>query len=122
VYLPTPIRISPTTTSAPALVNQSSLADFQRHYLIQGQLSARYWLKKPVLVLVFIEGAEFVAEQEDLGIHAFGDTVAEAITGLRDEILEHYERMTELGDRISARLKREREVLDSVLVLLDADA
>lgn len=115
VYLPEPIRITPTTTSVLPRVNQPSIADFQRCYLIQGQLSPQYSLKQALPVRLFIEGAEFVAEQEYLGIHAFGDTVAEAITGLRDEILEHYERLTMLGDHISARLKRERDQLDRVL-------
>jgi hypothetical protein len=95
-------------------------ASFERFYLIQGQLSPELLLTRPIPVRVFIEGEEFVADQTALGIHAFGRTVAEAVIELRDEIAEHFDRLVALGAHISPRLRRERDLLASVLVSVNA--
>jgi hypothetical protein len=118
-YLPQPITSD--VDFIPSTVEPAVPARFERFYLIQGQLSPRLWLTRPIPVRVFIEGGEFVADQETLGIHAFGETVAEAILDLRDEIVEHYERLLALGERVSPRLRREHELLSSVLIPLDGD-
>jgi hypothetical protein len=127
-YVPEGITLLQQTSAVPFVESPhdqepaSPQAAFERFYIIQGALSPRHWLRQGIPVRVFIEGPEFVAEQKNLGIHAFGKTVAEAIFELRDEIVDQYDRLTELGDRVSARLKRQREFLDEILIPLDADS
>jgi hypothetical protein len=88
---------------------------YEERYRIEGDLGRGLYLHYQLPVRVWIEGAEFVAEQPQLRLHAFGDDQTEAILNLRDEIGEHYMRLEGLGERLSSALKRDRALLRKLL-------
>jgi hypothetical protein len=126
-YAPPPLGISNTNVGVLFLhalqeSDAGTPAGYEECYAIAGELSPSHWLHRSLLVRVQIEGPEFVAEQPDLEIHAFGGNAIAAIMALRDEIVEQYERLSELGDQVAPRLKRQRELLASLLLPPDARA
>jgi hypothetical protein len=130
-------RIKVTRTeypSAPIVAGATTsveLPDFQRFegesslgyeevYSIRGELPHGQWLHYPLRVHVSIEAGEFVAVQPQLAIMAFGESPTEAILNLREELVDHYLRLVEAGDRLGIQLARQRELLRKLFTDPDA--
>jgi hypothetical protein len=90
------------------------------HHMLSGALSEEYVLHRPVAVHVWPEDTVFVAATDEIDVHAFGETVDEAIANLRLEIAEHVVRLEVAGERLSPRLKRERDNLRALVQRRDA--
>lgn len=86
----------------------------ERHY-IQGELPNGYYLGGAVPVRVWIEGSEFVAEQAELRLHAFGQDQVDAMPKLGEQLVRQLERLNAAGDKISPRLARDREWLRQLI-------
>jgi hypothetical protein len=71
-------------------------------------------------VQVRVTDAEFAAVQPHLALHAFGENPIEAIMNLREELVERYELLEGMGDRLSAPMARQRERLRKLLTPRDA--
>jgi hypothetical protein len=93
---------------------------YREVFYVTGDLPGGYRLRYALPVVVEIEASEYVAEQPQLALHAFGETPADAILSLRDEIVEHYTMLTEAGERVSPRLSRQRDEMRRVLAPPDA--
>jgi hypothetical protein len=89
-------------------------------YRITGELPGGFWLNLELPVQVRLEGAEYVALQPRLALHAFGATPVDAIMNLREELVEHYLHLVELDDRLGPQLLRQREILRRLLSAPDA--
>lgn len=72
--------------------------------VIEGALADGFALRDSVRVEVWQEGEEYVAAAPDLLIHAFGESVDDAVANLRHEIIAHLRRLEALSDRLSPRL------------------
>jgi hypothetical protein len=93
---------------------------YKEVYRITGELPSGYWLHYAIPVYVRLEGSEFVASQPQLAIMAFGDSPADAILNLRADLVEHYERLLELGDRLGPQLVRQRDFMRKLFTRRDA--
>jgi hypothetical protein len=93
---------------------------YREVFYVTGGLPDGYRLRVALPVIVQIEAGEYVAEQPQLDLHAFGETPADAILSLRDELTTHYALLEEMGDRLSSRLARQRDDLRRVLAPPDA--
>lgn len=60
--------------------------------------SDKYTLKKLIDVIVNEEGDCFRAENDELGVWATGDSVKEALSNLKKEIIVLYEELEEIGE------------------------
>jgi hypothetical protein len=89
-------------------------------YYISGELPKQLWLHYALPVQVRVSGAEFAAIQPQLALHAFGDSPIDAIMSLREELVDRYELLEAAGDRLSAPMARQREMLRKLLVPRDA--
>lgn len=120
VPVPPPVDCGDTFPAAPYRGESSGfgltgVSSYEELYRIQGNLGAGLYLQYQLPVRVWIEGAEFVAEQKGLRLHAFGDSQTEAILNLREEIADHYQRLEQRGDRLSPALKKDRAILRKLL-------
>lgn len=86
---------------------------------IEGELERGYVLLRPLPVHVWKEADEFVAEQEDFRVHAFGATRPQAIANLKAALVDHLTELIEMGERLSPQLKRDR---DRLMTLIRRDA
>ena len=98
----------------------ASELSYREVFYITGDLPDGFRLRYALPVMTRIEAGEYVAEQPQLNLHAFGETSIEAILSLRDEIVGHCALLEEMGDRLSVRLMRQREMLRQVLSPPDA--
>src|SRR5690242_16492142 len=92
---------------------------YEELYTLVGPVPGGYLLQ-PVPVRVTFEEGEYVAEQRELDLHAFGDSAIEAVVNLAERIQEHYRRLVELGDRLSPKMKEQRRILQELLFRGDA--
>ena len=119
-YTPQPLGLRGTNALSLALVSSGTgLAEagaYQESYYIHGDLGDGYYLREALSVLVWMESGEFVATQPHLRLHAFGDDTFEAIINLSQVIVDHFNRLEELGDRVSPRLGYDRSVLRRLIV------
>jgi hypothetical protein len=83
---------------------------------MKGALPGGYALRSPIPVTVWDEGADVVADAPELDLHAFGGDADAAVANLGVRIVEHFERLEELGDRMAPRMRRERERLRDLLI------
>ena len=93
-----------------------SIRQVPERFQIGGGMWSGRTLARYVLALVWIEGQEFVAEQPDLRVHAFGNDRVEALLNLGEALVEQLQLLEEMGEKISAPLAREREYLRGLLV------
>jgi hypothetical protein len=84
--------------------------------LISGELLGGFRLLLPLSVNVWREGDEFVAEQPDIPVHAFGTTAEDALSELKAALVEQRMRLDQLGDQLSPRFRRERDLLRGIIV------
>lgn len=84
--------------------------------IIDGALPGGFALRDPVGVEVWQEGEEYVAAVPDLLIHAFGDSVDDALASLRHEIVAHRERLEDLGDRLAPRMAAQLNQLRRLVI------
>lgn len=85
-------------------------------YRIYGGLPRGYYLVRAVPARVWIEGSEFVAEQPDLRIHAFGADRVQALLNLGEGLVDQLELLLEAGERLGPALARDREWLKQLVV------
>lgn len=103
--------IQTATTSKLSTPWRSAKQRYEEWIPIIGELHSGYQLMEPLLVHVWIEGAEFVADAPAINLHAFGHDVDTALTALAEEIVDHYEWLEELGDAVSQGVAEDREFL-----------
>lgn len=124
-YRSAPVSLAGTASTGPRIsvaqeVEGEPGCGYEEVYRIKGELPGGHWLYYAVPVYVRIEGAEYVAVQPHLALHAFGESPVDAILNLRDELVEHYERLEAMGDRLVPPLVRQREKLRKLLTGRDA--
>lgn len=83
---------------------------------IDGELPGDLALARPVRVELWIENNEFVADVADLNLHAFGTTRDEALASVRAQIVEQYQRLRALSDRLSPLMRREAAQLEEIVL------
>ncbi len=83
---------------------------------IDGDLPGNLALARPVRVELWFENNEFVADVTDLNVHAFGVTRDEALTSVRHQIVEQYQRLKSLGGRLSPVMKQEAAQLEETVL------
>lgn len=88
--------------------------------LLDGELPGGCTLRGPIEVVVWLEGSEAVADAPDLSVHAFGADADAALANLATRVVDHVERLEELGERPSPRKRRERDRLRALLYVPDA--
>ena len=93
--------------------------DADEIFHISGEMPDGFWLHPALRVVVQREGSELVAEQPESHVHAFGESVTEAILSLRQSLVEHYQFLLGMGDKLAPRLARERDTLGTVLTHRD---
>jgi putative transcriptional regulator len=102
--------------SEPAETNESAVdTPAANHAVIQGPLFDEFVLREPVTVKLWREGAEFVAEASELGVHAFGRSEDDAMANLRSHIVEQFRRLEELDGRLAPRMIAQRDRLRQAL-------
>jgi hypothetical protein len=124
----TEYRSAPVPASGTAVAGLKDLAtpqpdrelDYCELYRIKGELPGGYWLDRSLPVQVHVEGSEYVALQPQLALHAFGVTPVDAIMNLREELVEHYQHLNLMGDRLGPQLLRQRELLRRLLTAPNA--
>lgn len=89
--------------------------------VFRGSLPAEYVLARPIKVEVWPEAGEWVAASVDVAVHAFGPTREAAIMSLGESLVEHFERLVVVGEKLSPALWEEREVLRQLLFRGDAE-
>lgn len=89
---------------------------FEEVFYITGELSPGYFLRASVPVCVWAEGEEYVADQPNFRLHAFGPSRVEAILSLREIIAHHLERLERMGDRVSPQLGRDRDLMKRIVL------
>jgi hypothetical protein len=122
-YLSAPVTFNPTRTASQSVSEESEAlptADYEEVFRIRGELPHGYWLYYGLPVRVRIESGEYVAIQPGLALFAFGESPMDAILNLREELVEHYERLLELGERVGPQLARQRLVMHKLLSPPDA--
>lgn len=93
----------------PARVRTSGYEVTFQSTIPKGFLTPTLRLERALDVRVWPEGKEWVAAADEIGLHAFGTDPSSAISNLKREIAEYYLWLEGAGDRISPRLRRERE-------------
>ncbi|MBA2597700.1 MAG: hypothetical protein H0V00_13840 [Chloroflexia bacterium] len=83
---------------------------------IEGDLPGDLALARPVRVEIWIENDEFVADVADLNLHAFGVTRDEALTSVRVQIVENYQRFKSLGGRLSPLMSQEAAQFEEIVL------
>ena len=120
-YAPAPFGLEGTAFGArPSLVTEgvsepASPRGHEERYSTQGELPGGYYLANALQVRVWIEGAEFVAEQPQLRVHAFGQDQIAAILNLREQLVRQLERLNAAGDKVGPRLTRDRDWLRKLI-------
>lgn len=97
-------------------IPESTIIDRWTH--LSGELVDGYALCERVRVHVYPEGDEYVASLNDVPIIAYGSTQSEALHELRREIVEYIYLLEDAGERLSPRLRRERDHLRSIVQLM----
>ncbi len=124
VYVPEPVDLSVTAPAgfvqAPDADDYRPSAEYLEVFSISGRLERGYWLREPIRVQVRLEGAEFLADVPELGLHAFGESPVQAILDLRAELVEQLTLLEEMGAKVAPRLARQREKLRSWVIPADA--
>ncbi len=82
---------------------------------IQGPLIGRYVLREPVLIHLWIDNGEYVADAPNLNLHGFGADDVQALTDVRERIVEEYEFLRSEADRLSPRMTAMYAALAEVL-------
>ena len=85
-------------------------------FVLDGRLSNGCALRHPLLVQVWQEGDEFVADSADFNLHAFGGDPEEALQNLRQHLVNHLAFLEEQEDKLVPRLARDRERLRELFV------
>lgn len=122
-YRSAAVQLGGSTVGGPAIASSSPIAassEYEEVFRITGALPSGYWLHYAIPVYVRLEGSEFVATQPQLAIMAFGDSPGDAILNLRADLVEHYERLLELGDRLGPQLARQRDFMRKLFTGRDA--
>lgn len=124
-YAPTPLGLGGTAAfgelsgisvgSAGTVPAEATTAAFEERYYIQGQLPNGYYLNGALPVRVWIEGSDFVAEQPQLRLHAYGQDQVDAMLQLGERLVRQLERLNAAGDKISPRLARDRAWLRQLI-------
>lgn len=115
------VRVGQSGAAPPAGGAEGAMGPRYREvFYVTGGLPDGHQLQYALPVIVQIEAGEYVAEQPQLGLHAFGETPTDAILSLRDELATHYALLEEMGGRLSSRLARQRDMLRRVLTPPDA--
>src|SRR5688572_23574701 len=94
--------------------------EYEETYYVEGELPGGHWLHYPLLVRVQIENDGFVADQPRLQVYAFGDSPVGAILNLRHAITEQFDLLESMNDKLSPRLRRQRDLLRKVLAPREA--
>ncbi len=83
---------------------------------LSGELPGGYRLLLPLRIHVWRELDEFIAEQPDIRIHSFGPSPEAALSELKAALVEHRDRLEDLGGRLSPALRQERDLLRGLIV------
>ncbi len=122
-YHSAPVRFAGTGAAGAdvkGLLPGEASPSYREVYRISGEMPRGHWLYYGLPVYVLLEGEEFVAQQPHLALLAFGESPIDAIYGLREVLVEQYERLVEMGDRLSPQLKRQRAFLRKLFTGRDA--
>jgi hypothetical protein len=117
------VDLSTSTAVGPDIPSSSpgeTTPDYEELYRITGEMPGGHWLYYALPVRIRIEGSEFVAIQPQLSLMAFGNSPGDAILNLRTDLVEHYERLVELGNRLGPQLVRQRDLLRKLFTEPDA--
>ena len=124
-YAPTPLGLAGTAAfgglstisfgSVGTATAEAPTAAFEKRYYIQGQLPNGYYLGGALPVRVWIEGSDFVAEQPQLRLHAYGQDQVDAMLQLGERLVRQLERLNAAAEKISPRLARDRDWLRQLI-------
>lgn len=95
-------------------------SQFDRWITVEGNLSDAVSLSQPIAVHLWREGDELVADVPAYNLHAFGDSVGDALRSLAEAIIEQLEWLNSLGEHVSPAFAVERDTLRNTLRLNDA--
>lgn len=84
-------------------------AGIDRLTYLSGELPDGYTLRGRLRVHIYQQGDEYVASLARVPIIAFGASDADALQDLRAQIVEHLLWLEEAEEKLSPRLKRERD-------------
>jgi len=123
VYPPEPLSVETSRgvrkdrdSSLQSEAQNTAPSPFEEVFYITGELSPGYFLRASVPVCVWAEGEEYVADQPNFRLHAFGPSRVEAILSLREIIAHHLERLEKMGDQVSPQLRRDRDLMKRVVL------
>lgn len=83
---------------------------------IAGPLSDDYELGRPVEVRISPANDEYVADIEELNLHAFGVSREEALRNVRARIVSRHLRLQQLSDRLSPAMEELARLFRTVVL------
>lgn len=95
-------------------IPESTIVDRWTH--LSGELVDGYALRERLRVHIYREGEEYVASLDRVPIIAFGASDVDALQSLRAQIVEHLLWLEDANEKLSPRLKREREQMRSFML------
>lgn len=87
---------------------------------IEGSVGDGYHLAIPLVARVWRQSDEYVASQDQLRVHAFGTSAAEALQELKGVLLDHFIDLSSHRGRLGNRLQEDLDLLE-LLLRRDAD-
>lgn len=108
----------PIDTAAEWLVPRVA---YDEWLFVEGELTAGYYLSRPLRIHLWIEGDEFVADAPMLNTHAFGSSRSVAMDNLGEAIVEHYRHLEQMRDHLAPRMERELKLLQHYVMESDAE-